>query len=209
MSKHEWRKKEKQFYMAKALPEVFNIPEFTFAVIDGAGNPNSDDFANRVQALFAISYGLKMALKKQKVVPSGYIDYAVYPLEGVWDLNEKAKSEFTGIINKDDLVYKLMIRQPNFVTMDFYLGILDKIKSKKNIKCIDDLRMEKISDEKCIQMLHVGSYDEEPRSFAKMEEFARKKNLARISKSHREIYLSDFRKVAPEKLKTVLRFKVK
>lgn len=206
--KHEWRKKEKELYLPKTKPEVIHIPEFRFLTISGEGNPNSEFFSEYIGALYAVSYPIKMTLKKRSK-PYGYSDYTVYPLEGVWDINEEAKKIFNGTINKDDLVFKLMIRQPDFVTEDFALEMLEMTKRKKENKLLGQVRFESITEGKCVQMMHIGSYDNEPDSFEVMEAFAETENLNRVSKMHREIYLSDFRKVNEEKLKTVLRFQVK
>lgn len=209
MKKHEWRKKEQQYYLPKNKPEVISIPEFQFITIEGKGNPNTEDFAKHIEALYSLAYPIKMGLKKLASQPVGYTDFTVYPLEGIWDITEEARKNFTGTINKDDLVFKLMIRQPDFVSEDFFKGTLEQVKSKKALPLHDKVKFEKITDGKCIQMLHIGSYDDEPASFAAMEEFTASQGLERLSKVHREIYLSDFRKVAAEKLKTVLRFKIK
>lgn len=206
--KHEWRKKEKEIYLPKTRPGIINVPEFKFLTIEGEGNPNNEFFSEYISVLYSLSYPIKMTLKKQETKPKGYSDYTVYPLEGVWDINDEAKKMFTGKINKDDLVFKLMIRQPDFVDGNFFAQMLEITKKKKPNELLNNVKFEKIEEGKCVQMLHVGSYDDEPKSFKIMEEFARENNLTRLSKVHREIYLSDFRKVAPEKLKTVLRFKV-
>ena len=206
--KHEWRKKEKNFYLPKTKPEIVNIPAFKFITISGEGNPNSSHFADCVSVLYPISYAIKMNPKKMEHPPKGYNDYTVYPLEGIWDLNEEAKKKYEGVLNKDDLVFKLMIRQPDFVTKDFFTEMLEHTKRKKPHKLLSELNFETIEDGKCIQMMHLGHYDNEPDSFEKMENFAKKQGVKRLSKAHREIYLSDFRKVTPEKLKTVLRFQL-
>lgn len=206
--KHEWRKKEKEIYLPKTRPGIINVPEFKFLTIEGEGNPNNEFFSEYISVLYSLSYPIKMTLKKQETKPKGYSDYTVYPLEGVWDINDEAKKMFTGKINKDDLVFKLMIRQPDFVDGNFFAQMLEITKKKKPNELLNNVKFEKIEEGKCVQMLHVGSYDDERKSFKIMEEFARENNLTRLSKVHREIYLSDFRKVAPEKLKTVLRFKV-
>ncbi|MFT6938258.1 MAG: hypothetical protein ACJA1N_002564 [Saprospiraceae bacterium] len=204
--KHEWRKKEKAVYLPKKKPEIIDIPEYQFVTIEGEGNPNSSWFSEYIGVLYSISYAIKMTLKKEATF-EGYQDYTVYPLEGVWDINEAAKQNFEGKINKDDLVFKLMIRQPNFVDKAFFDKMLELTKKKKPHELLDKVKFEKITDGKCIQMMHIGSYDDEPASFEIMETFAEEENLTRLSKVHREIYLSDFRKVPAEKLKTVLRFK--
>ena len=102
-----------------------------------------------------------------------------------------------------------MIRQPDFINDVIFEEMLEKAKTKKQLPLLEEVKFETITDGDCIQMMHIGSYDNEPESFRLMEVFADKENLTRLSKTHREIYLSDFRKVAPEKLKTILRFKVK
>ncbi len=205
--KHEWRKKEKGVYIPKNTPEIIEIPEYKFLTIEGEGNPNSEFFSEYIGALYAVSYGIKMGLKKG-TVPRGYFDYTVYPLEGVWDINEEAKKTYAGTIDKDDLVFTLMIRQPDFVDDELAKQMISQTKKKKPHVLLEKVKFEKITEGKCIQMMHLGSYDNEPESFKVMEEFADKENLYRPSKVHREIYLSDFRKVPAEKLKTVLRFKV-
>ncbi len=207
--KHEWRKKEKAIYLPKTQPEIVDVPTYKFITISGEGNPNSKLFADCIAVLYPISYAIKMNPKKMKKPPLGYYDYTVYPLEGIWDLNEEAKKNYDGTLNKDDLVFKLMIRQPDFVTEDFFYEMLTLTKKKKPHSLLKHLNFETITDGKCIQMMHMGHYDNEPESFRQMEQFAEEQGVERLSKVHREIYLSDFRKVVPEKLKTVLRFKIK
>lgn len=205
--KHEWRKHEKEFYVPSKKPHFVEVPEFNFLTIEGEGNPNSDEFPEYIAVLYSLSYAAKMSPKKG-IEPKGYFDYTVYPLEGIWDISEKAKKNYTGVLDKDSLVFKLMIRQPNFVTEDFFNKILEITKKKKTHELLDSVKLERIEDGNCIQMLHLGSYDNEPQSFKLMEDFAAENNYTRKLMTHREIYLSDARKVAPEKLKTVLRFQV-
>ncbi len=205
--KHEWRKNEKQFFLPKNKPELITIPKFKFFTIEGNGNPNDNFFSEYIGVLYSLSYGIKMSPKKG-MEPKGYFDYTVYPLEAVWDINENAKQMFDGTLNKNDLVFKLMIRQPDFVVHDFAMQILEQTKKKKPHELLEQVKFEELTEGDCIQMLHIGSYDSEPESFKIMENFAEQNNYSRTSKSHREIYLSDPRKVSPEKLKTVLRFRI-
>ncbi|BDD05708.1 GyrI-like domain-containing protein [Aureibacter tunicatorum] len=203
--KHEWRKAEKELYLPNQKPELINIPKFKFFTIEGCGNPNSESFAEYIGVLYSISYAVKMSVKKE-IEPQGFFDYTVYPLEGIWDISEKAKEQNITKLNKDELVFKLMIRQPNFVDEEYAKFIIEETKRKKPHLLLEKVKYEQITDGVCIQMMHYGSYDNEPESFAKMELFAKTKGFNRKSKTHREIYLNDARKVAPEKLKTVLRF---
>lgn len=205
--KHEWRKKEKGLYLPKNRPEIIDVPSMQFITISGEGHPQSEEFQNCIEVLYAMSYAVKMNLKRESNV-DGYMDYTVYPLEGVWDIRNEARATFNGVINKDDLVYKLMIRQPDFVTKEFFNKMVELTKKKKGYALLDQVTLEQITDGLCVQMLHLGSYDDEPESFRIMEEFTESSGYIRESKVHREIYLSDFRKVEVDKLKTVLRFKV-
>lgn len=208
MEKHEWKKKEKDIYIPKNKPEFITIPTFKFVTIHGEGNPNSEFFGEYIGVLYSISYAIKMTAKKAEPKPKDYCDYTVYPLEGVWSINEEAQKRYDGKLNKDDLVFALMIRQPDFVSESFFAEMLARTKQKKPHDLLNNVKFETITEGACVQMLHIGSYDSEPASFQQMEEFAQRENLRRKSKIHREIYLSDFRKTTPETLKTVLRFTV-
>jgi hypothetical protein len=204
---HEWKKAEKQYYLPKNKPEKLIIPKFKFFSIKGACNPNSELFGEYIGVLYSLAYSVKMSPKSGNA-PENYFEYTVYPLEGVWDITEEARKNFNGIINKDDLVFNLMIRQPDFVTPEYAIQIIEKTKKKKPHNLLNEVKFEEIEEGDCIQMLHLGAYDDEPASFNLMEEFATEIGLSRKCKIHREIYLSDARKTAPEKLKTVLRFQV-
>ncbi len=206
--KHEWRKKEKTIYLPKNKPELIELPAYKYIVLSGAGNPNNQFFSDCIGALYSVAYSIKMMLKKMADRPTDYVDWTVYPLEGIWDLSEHAKKDANGKFNKDDLVFDLMIRQPNFINEQLFDEALNLTKAKKPHDLLADIKFKTIEDGKCVQMLHVGSYDDEPVSFALMEAFAANMVLTRKTNTHREIYLSDFRKVAAEKLKTVLRFQV-
>lgn len=206
--KYEWRKSEKAFYLPKNEPELVDVPEYQFIVISGAGNPNSKFFSQCIEALYSVAYAIKMNLKKVSTPPTGYQDWTVYPLEGLWDISEDAKATYEGRIDKNELIFDLMIRQPHFVTEAFFREMIQSAKNKKPNELLDEIELRRMTDGKCIQMLHIGSYDDEPASFERMEEYASSLNLDRKSKTHREIYLSDFRKTPKDKLKTVLRFQI-
>ena len=209
MEKYEWKKKEKNLYLPKAKPEIIDIPSFKFFTLEGKGNPNDEFFADYVGALYSLSYGVKMSYKKG-IEPKGFYDYTVYPLEGVWDLTEKGREDYKkGFINKEELLFKLMIRQPDFVDEAYAKFIVEEAKKNKPNALLNDVKFEEIEEGKVVQMLHVGSYDSEVESFKIMEEFVKESGFERAEKLHKEIYLSDARKVEAEKLKTILRFKVK
>jgi len=204
---HEWKKTEKEIYLPGIKPEFKVIPPFRFFSIKGHGDPNDKTFAEYIGVLYSLSYGVKMSPKKG-FAPSGYFEYAVYPLEGVWDISEEAKKSQSAKLDKSSLVFNLMIRQPDFVTVDFASDIISKTKKKKPHPLLDNVIYNSIAEGTCIQMMHIGSYDDEPASFKRMEDFCIENNFKRESKIHREIYISDARKVSKDKLKTVLRFKI-
>jgi len=208
--KHEWKKTEKQFYLPKKKPELVEIPEFNFFVINGMGDPNDEFFQDYIGVLYSLSYTIRMSPKKDRA-PKGYYEYTVYPLEGVWDISEEAKAKDLksfADLNKSDFVFNLMIRQPDFVSEEYAAKVIEWVKMEKPNDLLNEVDFVSIKEGKCVQMLHVGSYDSEPESFRKMEDYAQKNNLNRKSKKHREIYLSDPRRANPDNLKTVLRFQV-
>jgi len=203
--KHEWRKHEKNIYVPKTKPEIINIPAFKFFTIAGSGDPNKPFFADYVSTLYSLAYAVKMFPKKG-ITPENYFEYTVYPLEGIWDLEDEAKQNYNGELNKDMLKFNLMIRQPDFVSEDFAYEIIKNTIIKTKNELLEKVKFETIEDGASIQMLHIGSYDSENVSFTKMEEFCTQNNYKRKEMTHREIYLSDPRKVSAEKLKTILRF---
>ena len=203
--KHEWRKHEKELYIPKEKPELVDVPPMNFITISGKGDPNQQDFADRIGALYPIAYAIRM-MPRNGFTPEGYFEYTVYPLEGVWDLTEEGRKKETLV--KDDLVYTIMIRQPDFVTREVFERAVEIAKKKKNNPLFDEVRFETIKDGLSVQMMHVGPFDEEHRTFEKMKEYISENNLKLKTLVHREIYISDIRKTEQEKLKTVLRYLV-
>ncbi len=206
--KHEWRKHEKHLYLPKRKPALITIPTMNYFVIEGQGNPNKDAFLKRVEALYTVSYAIRMSHKKG-TQPEGYFEYTVYPLEGVWSLTEEAIKERPTSFSKDDFRYQIMIRQPGFVTNDYANALLSQSSLIDKNPLVSDIRFVSIEDGDCIQMSHLGPYDNEPETFALMEAYAESIGRTRTSKIHKEIYISDPRKTALEKLKTTLRFQLK
>lgn len=206
--KYEWRKKDKDIYLPKKM-EIKDIPTMQYLTVKGAGIPGDELFAECVGALYAVSYALKMNLKNKE----GFYDYTVFPLEGIWDLNEEGRklySEGISIVElKHLMTYTLMVRQPEFITEELFTEYRDIAYSKKKNEKILELKLETIDEGEVCQFIHIGSYDSEPETFRQMEEYAKESGYERAEKTHKEIYISDPSKVAPEKLKTTLKFKVK
>jgi hypothetical protein len=203
--KYEWKKQDKKLYLPGNEPGTITVPSMKFFMLDGKGNPNSDKFAEAVGVLYSLSYAVKM-LPKKGPTPEGYFEYSVFPLEGVWDLAPEARN--LEKLDKDSLIYTIMIRQPDFVTGEIAGEVMNSTKQKKYHPLLEKVRFESFEDGMCVQVLHTGLYDTEPETFARMEEFCRANNLRRKSKTHREIYISDARKTPAERLQTALRFKV-
>ncbi|MEH7235412.1 GyrI-like domain-containing protein [Bacillus sp. JJ1562] len=204
--KHEWRKHEKNLYVPKSKPELITVPEQKFLMINGTGNPNSEEFAEKIKVLYSLTYAIRM-MPKGGYTPEGYVEYTVYPLEGIWDLTEEGRK--LDSLNKDELIYTIMIRQPEFVTEEIVERAFENVRKKKPHPLLKEVKFGVMEDGLSVQMLHIGPYDDEPQSFEKMNEFISTNNLEIVTLVHREIYLSDARKVEPAKQKTVLRYRVK
>jgi hypothetical protein len=202
--KIDYKKNYKNIYLPKTIPTIIDIPKLQYIMISGEGNPNGEKFAEATEALYSVSYAIKMSYKSNDI-PNGYYEYTVFPLEGVWDLIDKSKP----ITDKDNYKYTIMIRQPDFLTDELFEKFLEQTKKKKPNPSLNNLIFGDITDGLCCQVMHIGSYDNEPESFEKMETYCEEKGYIRALKTHREIYLSDPRKTEISKMKTVLRFSVK
>jgi hypothetical protein len=167
-------------------------------MIDGQGNPNtSKDFQDAIEALYSVSYTLKFTVKKEKLGD----DYVVMPLEGLWwadDMTEFLK------MNKSLWYWTAMIMQPDFITEQMYNRANDVAGKKKDLPMLTKMRFEKLAEGKAAQILHIGPFSTEGPTIEKIHAFIAKSGH-KIRGKHHEIYLSDFRKTAPEKLKTIIR----
>ena len=198
-------KTRKKFYGVKQIPIIVEVPKQKFILVNGKGNPNEVDFSDRISALYALAYAIKMLFKNamKNKTDNEIADFTVYPLEGFW---KKVNGEE---LDKNKLEYTLMIKQPDFITREIFIEALENIKKKKPNSLYDEMSFREIEEGKAIRILHVGSYDDEPKSFEQMNEFARKLDLTRIGDSHKEIYLSNKNRTSEEKQKTILSYSVK
>lgn len=172
-------------------------------MLDGAGDPNGENFAKEIEALYSLSYTVRMSYRSEEV-PEGYYEYTVFPLEGVWDLIDRSKPA----TDKSNFKYTIMIRQPDFLTEEWFKEFKEITMKKKPNPFLENVRFDEMEDGWSCQMMHIGSFDDEPASFARMETYCEEQGYVRASKIHREIYLSDPRRTEPAKLRTVLRFPV-
>lgn len=206
MKKYEWRKEDKALYLPKNQPTKIDIQKIKYFTVNGHGHPENENFAKAVESLYSTSYFIRM-MHKKGIAPADYYEYTVFPLEGIWDLDEEGRK--LDYLDKNHFVYKLMIRQPDFVTKELFEKAIQSVKEKKDNSFLDKVEFEEIEEGMCVQMMHLGSYDDEPKSFELMENYCSENNLTRIEKTHKEVYISDPRKTIPQNRKTVLRFKVK
>ena len=203
-SKYEWRKTEKDFYLAKTVPAAIDVPPMNYFVVDGAGSPADEEFQAVVGLLYTLSYTIRM-MPKSGWTPPGYQEYTVFPLEGLWRMDSDSWTPGSEL-DKSKLEYRLMIRQPWFVTPDVVERARTSALKKVSAELLARAAFETFADGLSVQMLHVGPYDTEPETFAAMSEFMAARGLKRTEQVHREIYLSDPRRVVPEKNRTTLRF---
>lgn len=203
----DFKKANKELYQPKRTPSIVDVPEILFLTIDGKGDPNtSPDYRAAVQALYGLSYTIKMGNK-------AIWEYVVPPLEGFGTV---ADPNFKGgglpITDKSKFVWTMMIRQPEFVTEERFKQTLVTLAKKKPELDLTGVRLEKMTEGLCVQMMHVGSYDDEPETIIQMEKYAIDNGYEidmAGERRHHEIYLSDPRKTTPEKLKTVIRHPIK
>lgn len=207
MDKIDFKKKYKELYKPSAkTPAIVDVPALHYAILSGQGDPNtSQDFSNAITALYGLMYTISMSYKGDDLIIPDFYNFVVAPLEGVWDIAaDKREKEFT----KDDFIWTIGILLPDFIDERTFQKAKEFAVSKKKNNLINDISYSEYNDGLCCTMMHLGSYDTEEATFELMEQYANENGYIRSEKTHREIYLSDFRKVAPEKLKTVLRFKV-
>jgi len=205
----DFKKEYKEFYMPKGKPEIVTVPKMNYIAVRGKGNPNEEDgeYKKSIELLYGIAYTIKMSKKGDHKI-EGYFDYVVPPLEGFWWQENIDGIDYS---HKENFQWISVIRLPDFVTKaDFEWAIEEATRKKK----MDFSKVEflEIEEGLCVQCMHSGSYDDEPATVAAMDKFIADngyENDISDTRRHHEIYLSDARKVAPEKLKTVIRHPIK
>ena len=203
MKKIDYKKELKHLYKPTSKDvEIVDVLDMNFLMIDGQGDPNiSQEYSDAIETLYAVSYALKFTIKKGELE----IDYGVMPLEGLWWVDDM--SQFS-IDDKTDWKWTAMIMQPEYVTKELFLDACKQVEKKKNPVALSKIRFELFSEGQVAQTMHLGPFSEEGPTVERVHAFILE-NKSRPVGKHHEIYLSDIRKAAPEKWKTIIRQPIK
>ena len=205
----DFRKEYREFYMPKDKPEIVHVPKANYIAVRGKGNPNEEGgaYQQAVGVLYAVAYTLKMSYKTDHRI-EGFFDYVVPPLEGFWWQDHTDGVDYS---DKSTFNWISVIRLPDFITAADFSWAVEAATKKKKIDCssAEYLTME---EGLCVQIMHTGPFDDEPATVALMDDYLAQNGYVNDfsqDRLHHEIYLSDARKVAPEKWKTVIRHPVR
>lgn len=205
----DFKKEYKEFYMPKSKPEIVTVPKANYIAVRGSGDPNQEGGAYQaaIGVLYAVAYTLKMSYKTDHRI-EGFYEYVVPPLEGFWWQDGINGVDYS---DKSSFRWISVIRLPDFITRpDFDWAVETATKKKKlDCSCAEYITVE---ESLCVQIMHHGSFDDEPATVALMDAYIDEKgyeNDFSDTRLHHEIYLSDARKVAPEKWKTVIRHPIR
>ena len=205
----DFKKEYKEFYMPKNKPEFVNLPKATYIAGRGKGDPNEEGgaYQQAIGVLYAVAYTLKMSYKTDYKI-KGFFEYVVPPLEGFWWQDDVEGVDYT---NKATFNWISVIRLPDFILEDDLIWAKETAAKKKKLDC-SSVEFLTVDEGLCVQIMHVGSFDDEPVSVALMDTYLEQNgyvNDMNTERLHHEIYMSDARKVPPEKWKTVIRHPVK
>ena len=205
----DFKKEYKEFYMPKNKPEIVKIPPMNYVAVRGKGNPNVEggDYQQAISILYAVAYTLKMSYKTDYKI-EGFFEYVVPPLEGFWWQDNIKGIDYS---NKDTFNWISVIRLPDFITEKDFAWAVQTATKKKKIDC-SLAEFLTIDEGLCVQIMHQGSFDSEPATVALLEDYLKEQgyeNDINKQRLHHEIYMSDARKVAPEKWRTVIRHPIK
>ena len=205
----DFKKEYKEFYMPKNKPEIVTVPQANYIAVRGKGNPNEIDgaYQKAISILYAVAYTLKMSYKTEHKI-EGFFEYVVPPLEGFW-----WQDNVDGIDYADKAAFNWIsvIRLPEFITQKVFEWAVETASEKKKLDC-SSAEFLTVDEGLCVQIMHIGAFDDEPQTVTLMDEYIAQngyENDITESRLHHEIYLSDARKVAPEKWKTVIRHPIK
>ena len=205
----DFKKEYKEFYLPPKTPTIVEVPPMNYLAVRGKGDPNDEEgeYRNSIGLLYGIAFTIKMSYKGSHKI-DGYFEYVVPPLEGFWWQEDTVGVDYG---RKQDFHWIAVIRLPDFVTEEEFRWAVNETARKKRLDCsaVEYLTLE---EGLCVQCMHIGCYDDEPATVQKMHAFMEQEGYdldITDQRRHHEIYLSDARKTAPEKLKTVIRHPVK
>ena len=209
MMAFDFKKEYKEFYLAKNKPQIVTVPPMNYIAVRGTGDPNEERGAYKaaIAVLYAVAYTIKMSKLGDHRI-DGYYDFVVPPLEGFWWQDGVQGVDYT---NKSSFHWISVIRLPDFVTQEDFDWAVAEATRKKKLDC-SIAEFLTIDEGECVQIMHIGPYDDEPATVALMDQYLAAngyENDFSLTRMHHEIYLSDARKIAPEKWKTVIRHPVK
>lgn len=197
MNKIDYKKELKEFYKVSAKNvELVSVPAMNYLMIDGEGSPESKSYSESVEALFSVSYTLKFLVKKGGME----IDYGVMPLEGLWWVDDMSKFD---VNKKEDWKWTSLIMQPEIITEELVQEGVAQVLKKKGLN-LDKLRFESYKEGNAGQIMHIGPFSEEGPTIQKIHKHIDENGFSLCGKHH-EIYLSDIRRAAPEKWRTIIR----
>jgi hypothetical protein len=207
MSKLDLTKHYKNYYTARTKPELTVIEKAQYLSLTGKGDPSAQLYSDKIQALYGVAYTIKFDHKARSQ------DFTVAKLEAQWWFDEQlyknvSMQEAPQKVPRSEWQYRLLIRLPEFVSQEDITHAKDSFYKKKKMELVHEVGFYEMTEGKVIQMLHIGAFDQEPETLLQIQAFSDAHSL-RKNGLHHEIYLSDFRKTAPEKLKTILREPVK
>ena len=205
----DFKKEYKEFYMPKNKPEIVNIPKANYIAVRGSGDPNEEDGAYKraIGVLYAVAYTLKMSYKTDYKI-KGFFEYVVPPLEGFW---WQENCDGINYVDKASFHWISVIRLPDFISEDDLKWAKETAAKKKKLDC-SSVEFLTVDEGLCVQIMHLGAYDDEPATVAIMDDYIQENGYVNDmtgERLHHEIYLSDARRVAPEKWKTVIRHPIK
>ena len=205
----DFKKEYKEFYMPKNSPQIVDVPKANYIALRGRGDPNEEGgaYQKALGLLYAVAYTLKMSYKTDYRI-EGFFDYVVPPLEGFW---WQEGVEGIDLADKSKFNWISLIRLPDFITEKDFEWAVKTASQKKKLDC-SAVEFLTVEEGLCVQIMHHGPYDDESATVALMDEYIKERgyvNDFNERRLHHEIYLSDARKTAPEKLKTVIRHPIK
>jgi hypothetical protein len=205
----DFKKEYKEFYMPKNKPQIVDVPKANYIAVRGMGDPNEEGgaYQKAISILYAVAYTLKMSYKSDYKI-EGFFEYVVPPLEGFWWQDHVAGVDYG---DKSSFHWISVIRLPDFVTEKDFEWAVQTATKKKKLDC-SSAEFLTIDEGLCVQIMHLGAFDDEPKTVALMDTYLQENGFVNDfseKRFHHEIYMSDARKVAPEKWKTVIRHPIK